>query len=234
MEAPPYDFDIVNKESFMYQWVQNYMEATDEAVRRSGVGLAGKTLYDLGVGRGRSLALFKAWGVKKVIGLDVDRNEVEYARKQGERLQYPLEVVVDSPRNDYLKGLPSESCESVTIMNALNFMPKDVRASVISEAKRILKPGGLLIVADATRPSLMWFFNSVSLMPRIFSSRSELEARLYPLRLIATCGSNYFYFFNKIADIPGKIFGVKAYRWLNAVFKAVGVPPSTQSFVFIR
>lgn len=218
----------------MYQWVQNYMEATDEAVHESGVSLGGRTIYDLGVGRGRSLALFKALGARKVVGLDTDGSAVEYARKQGERLQYPLEVVVDNPRNDRLKGLPSESCDNVTIMNALNFMPKDVRASVISEAKRILKPGGLLIVADATWPSLMWFFNGVSLMPRIFSSRYELEARLYPLRLMATCGSNYFYFFNKIADIPGIIFGSKVYRWLNTVFKAMGVPPSTQSFVFIK
>lgn len=227
-----YDFDVLGKDSFIYHWVKEYMDATYRAIKRCGVDLRRKTLYDIGVGRGRGLALFKALGVKKVVGIDINASESHYAKARQERLGIDLELITDDVQNSYLSGLPNDSCEIVSAMNILFILPPDVRAVILREAKRIVRPGGVLIIMDGCRPSLMWFFNTLSRMGRIFSTEEELKKLLFPLKLIATEPSNYSYFFNRPMDLLGKVFGADVYRRMDQLVHTLHVPPSTRTFVF--
>lgn len=231
-DTPSYDFDVLREKSFIYHWVKVYMDATYKTIQRSGCDLRGVTLYDIGIGRGRSLAVFKALGVEKIVGIDINAKEVEYALKQKDRLHCDLEIIIDNREGYYLKSVPSDSCTIVSIMNTLNFLTKEVREATLTEAKRILIPGGYLIITDATKPSLMWFFNSLARMPRIFSTSRELKQSLYPLRLLESSGSNFLYFINKPMDQLGKVFGQDIYRKMNRLLQTLNVPPSTKTFVF--
>lgn len=230
--TPVYDFDVVPKWSFLHHWVSDYMASTLRAIEESGISLEGSTLYDIGLGRGRSLSLFKALSVKRVIGLDVNADVIGYARGQSDRVKLDLEIIIDDSKNTYLKSIPSDSCDAVSLMNILYAFGAESRKTVLLEAKRIVKPGGAVIIADACKPSLMWLFNSLSLMGRVFSTEEELRGVLNPLELLVVEPSNYFYFFNKPADVLGKIFGPAIFTKLNRLMKLLGVPPSTKSFVF--
>lgn len=231
-DSPSYDFDILGKDSFMYHWVKEYMDATYRAVRRSGYSLEGRTLYDIGIGRGRSLALFKALGVKRVVGIDMNVQESRYAKVQQERLDVDLELIIDDVGNRYLRGVPTASSEVVSVMNLLFILPQDVRKNILEEVKRIVTPGGILVVMDGCMPSLMWFFNTLSGMGRVFSVEDKLKQLLFPLKLVQVEPSNYFYFFNRPMDILGRIFGSDIYRKMNRLMQALRVPPSTKTFVF--
>lgn len=232
METPSYNFDVHKKGSFMHHWIYGYMEATRRVILDSDISLAGKTVYDIGIGRGRSLALFKGLGVKKVIGLDINADVVAFARNQSARVKLDLEIIIDDLKNTYLKSTPSNSCDVVSLMNILCYLDAMSRGTILLEARRIVKPGGVVIITDGCQPSLMWFFNTLSLMGRIFSTEEKLRRALDLPELLVVESSNYFYFFNKPADMLGKIFGPAIFTRLNMLMRLLKVPPSTKSFVF--
>jgi SAM-dependent methyltransferase len=228
-----YDFDVHPRNSFMYNWVKQYMDKTYEMLREVDYDFAGKTIYDIGIGRGRTLAIYKAMGVKKVIGYDLVKEETDYAVKQAKRLSINLEIVIDTYNNDKLKKLPDKTCEVICVMNILFCAADDrTRKTIINEIKRLLKPGGLLIVTDMQKLSLMWFFNTITRIPRKFHVHEELVNSLRPLKLIATGSSNYFYFVNKPADFLGELFGSGLYSALNSAFQKTSIPASTRTLIF--
>lgn len=229
-----YDFDAHTRNTYMYFWIREYMDATYQACKNSGYNFKGKTVYDIGIGRGRSLAMFKTLKIVKVIGFDIRKSELAYAKKQIKRMNLDVKLVLDTPNNAILKKVPTSSCEIVTLMNIIFCLPNDeVRNTVISEAKRILKPGGILIVLDMQKPSLMWLMSRITFKHEWrFLTRNQFMKVMKPLKLIAYKESNYLYFINIIMNLLGSIFTPKVYVVTNNFCKALRIPPSTRSFVF--
>jgi SAM-dependent methyltransferase len=232
---PKYDFDVHPPLSFMHYFTEQYMDATYQAVTSSGLHLEGKTLYDIGIGRGRSLAIFKALGVQKVVGFDVSKAETQFVQTQATRLGLDVAVVIDSWENDQLQAIPSNSVEVIAMMNIL-FCVRDerTRVTLITEVKRILKPGAMLIVVDMLRPSLMSFFSFLSSKPWTFRQQKELLKLMSPLSLLAFAPSNHFYSINRLMDIINTALHYNVCYRLNHFFKILHVPPSTATFVFTK
>ena len=123
------------------------LHAPDEAVERAMLELIGETpiqsMLDLGTGTGRMLELFAPL-VREGLGLDTSREMLTIARDKlrGEGFSH-LRV----QRADILAAdVPKERFDLVTMHQVLHFLDAPQRA--ISEAKRVLAPGGRLLIAD--------------------------------------------------------------------------------------
>src|SRR5215218_2385431 len=103
-------------------------------------------LVDLGCGTGRFLDCVKqAWPRLPVLGLDLSEAYVRHARRHLNRWSRTTLVVGNAEGI----ALRDSSCDAVTSIFMLHELPPEVRRKVISEAARILKPGGRLILIDS-------------------------------------------------------------------------------------
>jgi O-antigen chain-terminating methyltransferase len=95
-------------------------------------------VLDLGCGRGELLMLLREAGVP-ALGVEGDAALVEAAHRRG------LEVVHgDVP--EALRQLSDSSRGAVTAIHLLEHLPPATLLATLSEVRRVLKPGGLLVV----------------------------------------------------------------------------------------
>ncbi|MHA7871062.1 MAG: class I SAM-dependent methyltransferase [Hyphococcus sp.] len=115
-----------------------------------GAALAGRdaaaaTLLDLGAGTGQFLADVKDnWPALDVTALDLSPAYLNKARA-GLGCWKDVRYV---QANAEETGLPDASFDIVTAVYLFHELPPAVRAAVAAEAKRLLKPGGVFILAD--------------------------------------------------------------------------------------
>ncbi len=100
-------------------------------------------LVDMGTGTGRMLEVL-AGRYRRAIGIDTNQHMLAYARTRTEGAQFRS---VQIRQGDICNlALGGESVGAVVMHQVLHFLAEPERA--IAEAARILKPGGLLLVAD--------------------------------------------------------------------------------------
>jgi ubiquinone/menaquinone biosynthesis C-methylase UbiE len=108
--------------------------------------LAELRLLDLGCGTGRFLAQIKSnWPRLPVIGIDLSPHYLAEAR---ERLASWSRVALVEGAAEALP-FPEAHFDVVTSVYLLHELPRQVRHAALREMARVLKPGGLLIVADS-------------------------------------------------------------------------------------
>lgn len=106
--------------------------------------VAGKSVLDLASGEGYGSALL-AKAAQSVTGVDIDNKSVEYAKQH----------YIGNPNLKFLVGscdsvpMPNESVEVVTSFETIEH--HDKHEEMMQEIKRILKPGGLLIISSPNR-----------------------------------------------------------------------------------
>lgn len=112
-----------------------------------------ENLLDLGCGYGYLTMLFKnALGFKNAYGVDIDGERLKVAEKAG-LITYRLNLEEDP------LPFPNEHFSLVIatgILNHLKFWD-----NLLSEANRVLKPGGLLFISN---PNMGWWVNRISLL----------------------------------------------------------------------
>jgi ubiquinone/menaquinone biosynthesis C-methylase UbiE len=123
------------------------LHAPEEKVEAAMLALLGRgpfgLIADLGTGTGRVLELV-APRAKRVVGYDVNRNMLSYARaKLADRGIINAQV---RQGDIFSIDLPEASADAVIIHQVLHFL--DDPAKAVAEAARILKPGGRLVIAD--------------------------------------------------------------------------------------
>ena len=94
-------------------------------------------VLDLGCGRGEWLALLAEAGVP-ALGIDSNRVFVDEALEAGLNVQ-------SGDILEYLRTADDQSVRAITLFQVLEHLPFDAVAEVISDASRVLRPGGVLI-----------------------------------------------------------------------------------------
>jgi SAM-dependent methyltransferase len=98
---------------------------------------AGETLVDVGTGRGELLAVALAQGAARAIGIEYSPDALALAHRSGGEL-----LLADAraiPLGDGLADL-------VTLLDVAEHLAPDELARTLAEARRLLKPGGRLLV----------------------------------------------------------------------------------------
>lgn len=93
---------------------------------------------DLGCGRGEWLELLQEHGYQAV-GVDIDDAMLEACRERGLAVKTHDALA-------YLQGLPDESLAVVSAFHLVEHLPFEALQVLVAEAKRVLRPGGLLIL----------------------------------------------------------------------------------------
>lgn len=108
-----------------------------DAVPRDGA------VVELGCGTGLYTAAY-ARGCERVTATDISPPMVEIARRRLATMANVDVRVADAVAT----GLPEGSADAVVAVNLLHVVPD--AAAVVAEARRLLRPGGVLVAVDAT------------------------------------------------------------------------------------
>lgn len=130
------------------QWLGLYERVMGTAERRRHLlsRARGRTL-EVGVGTGRNIAHYPA--DTELIGVDISRAMLQIARKRATRFGRPIELRIGDAQN---LDFPDSSFDTVVAILFLSAVPDQHRA--ICEIRRVLRPGGRLLVLDHTRSTI--------------------------------------------------------------------------------
>jgi ubiquinone/menaquinone biosynthesis C-methylase UbiE len=117
--------------------------AVEAAIRHALEAKPIRSLLDLGTGTGRMLELFGP-DIERGLGLDLSLDMLALARARLDRAG--LKHCSVRHGDIYDLALPRDSFDVVIIHQVLHFLDDSARA--ISEAARVLRPGGRLLVVD--------------------------------------------------------------------------------------
>lgn len=122
----------------------------DTAIRDTLIELAapaaGDTVLDVGCGTGTlALALQAALGTGEVHGIDASPEMIEVARRKAVQARSGVDF-----RLALIEAIPfaDATFDVVTSMLMLHHLPDDLKRRGLAEIRRVLKPGGRLVVMD--------------------------------------------------------------------------------------
>lgn len=152
--APIYNL-FLRKDAFAYSKV---VELIRKRVR-------GKDVLELATGTGL-MAVKIADAARCMIATDFSEKMIAEARKERcpENLKFAVADACDLPYDNH-------SFDCVIISNALHIMPDPSRA--LSEARRILKPDGVLIAPTFVHGKMKWFQKLLSRFMSLFGFHAE-------------------------------------------------------------
>lgn len=131
-------------------WFKSVLEVAVEDLarligseRRSGQDV----VLDVGCGQGKSFRLLQQkFAPRRLIGIDADVEILDKARKQARLDGVEVELMRG---NGAAIGLPDDSVDMLFCHQTFHHLVEQEKA--IAEFYRVLKPGGLLLMAESTR-----------------------------------------------------------------------------------
>jgi ubiquinone/menaquinone biosynthesis C-methylase UbiE len=107
-----------------------------------GKDFSGARVLDVGTGLGRWARWFSQWPDTDVVGIDIEPERLEVARRHG-GAQF-LEMPVDD------LAFPAQSFDVVNSVTVLQHVGHDTKRVAIAEFGRILRPGGRAVIFEET------------------------------------------------------------------------------------
>ncbi|HEY5347566.1 MAG TPA: metalloregulator ArsR/SmtB family transcription factor [Rhizomicrobium sp.] len=119
----------------------------EAAIVRQLGGAAIENLLDAGTGTGRMLELL-ASHARRAVGLDISPEMLAIARDRLARqgLHHAQVRLADTYRLPFPNATPSQGFDAVLFHQVLHYL--DDPGAAVSEAARVLRPGGRLLIAD--------------------------------------------------------------------------------------
>jgi ubiquinone/menaquinone biosynthesis C-methylase UbiE len=159
-----------NLDQFIYikaQWLWNYLhKGQDKSILNENY-----RLLDYGCGTGEMLKCLKLFGLPGYLhGADVSQAMLEEAEKRWDTMQKPLFSCIDETKTHFSDNY--FSCIVVTCV--FHHIEPDKRDDVLQEIKRILMPGGILVIFE---------HNPLNPMTRLIVKRAVIDKNailLYP------------------------------------------------------
>lgn len=127
------------------------LRSTDARIAAlAGIGVGQKAL-DVGCGPGRlAIALQRRAGATgEVHGVDPSEEMIDLARRRAAEAGAPVEFRVDGIEK---LPYPDETFDSVVTRLVLHHLPEDSKRQGFAELRRVLKPGGTLVVVEFMPP----------------------------------------------------------------------------------
>lgn len=132
-----------------YTWTHRVVEVALDDLK----ALIGKpresypVILDAGCGQGKAFrALAERFKPERIIGVDVDEAGLDAADREAQDLGLSVELL---DRDCAATGLPDASVDMVFCHQTLHHLAR--QEETLAEFHRVLKPGGLLLVAESTR-----------------------------------------------------------------------------------
>jgi SAM-dependent methyltransferase len=144
---------------------------TDLQVLERLVGLDGSDVLDVGCGSGALVRELVARGARAV-GLEVSEQQLGQARTTGIG-RFVVGRAEELP-------LPDGSLDAVMFMRSLHHVPEPAMIPALADARRVLRPGGLVYVAEPLAEGD--YFTLVSIVD------DETEVRTAAQRALDDCG----------------------------------------------
>jgi ubiquinone/menaquinone biosynthesis C-methylase UbiE len=108
-----------------------------------------KTVLEIGCGNGK-LTISCSKKCSSAVGLDISKNMIENAKKNASRENIKN---VKFFQEDFFSFQPNEKFDYVILSYFLNVFPNEAAAEkVLKRASTLVKPGGLILIADELEP----------------------------------------------------------------------------------
>src|SRR5262249_52921207 len=107
-------------------------------VREAGFGTAAAPVIDIGCGRGEWLEALRDNGLIGK-GIEINRVFIDMCRGRGFE-------VIEGDAIENLKAMPNDYAGVITSIHLVEHLPFERVIALLDEARRVLRPGGLLVL----------------------------------------------------------------------------------------
>lgn len=158
----------------------------------------GEKILDICSGTG-TLAIMlgkRLAGSGRIVGIEISGAQLRIARRK--RCPEAVSFVEADARNI---PFPNDHFDKAVIFGALHEMPRRARRKVLSEALRVLKPGGGIVVTEHNRPEAEW-------KARLFAFLERFNPEYPTYKDLLRCGLT-----SEISRTGFKILRVRTDAW---------------------
>jgi len=203
MSFSPEKWDYETKRKFRYE-LQDYMQSVFQFDK-----WAGKSILEIGCGSGIDAVEFARNGAV-VVAIDITDNAVQLTKDLAEEANQHIAVFktsVDKMDTVKIKVGGNEEVEGfdcVYSYGVLHHIP-DVD-SVLKDAHRLLKPGGVIMAMLYNKDSILWAYSILKRTRKEHPSMTDLQATAFYSERNEGCPYTKAYTKQEAIDLFGKYF----------------------------